>query len=102
MLNEIDDISEITQYLNGLALDQWEYADDAPSPGEAECQIVRLMLSRDSKKELKEMNTEILYKSDGNYYIEEIIPGEYSDRGEFKTYYQVSEEIANYILSYLE
>lgn len=102
LLNEIDDISEITQYLNGLALDQWEYADDAPSPGEAECQIVRLMLSRDSKKELKEMNTEILYKSDGNYYIEEIIPGEYSDRGEFKTYYQVSEEIANYILSYLE
>lgn len=102
LLNEIDNISEIAQYLNGLALDQWEYADDAPSPGEAECQIVRLMLSRDSKKELKEMNTEILYKSDGNYYIEEIIPGEYSDRGEFKTYYQVSEEIANYILSYLE
>lgn len=102
LLNEIDNISEIAQYLNGLALDQWEYADDAPSPGEAECQIVRLMLSRDSKKELKEMNTEILYKSDGNYYIEEIIPGEYSDRGDSITHYQVSEEIANYILSYLE
>ena len=103
LLNEIDDISEIAQYLNGLALNQWEYADNVPNPREVECQIVRFMLSRDSnKKELKEMYTQILYKSDGNYYIEEIISGEYSDRGEFKTYYQVSEEIANYILSYLE
>lgn len=103
LLNEIDDISEIEQYLNGLALNQWEYVDNAPNPREVECQIVRFMLSRDSnKKELKEMYTQILYKSDGNYYIEEIIPGEYSNRGEFKTYYQVSEEIAKYILSYLE
>ena len=100
LLNEIDDISEIAQYLNGLALDQWEYADNAPNPEEVECQIVRFMLSRDNKKELKEMDTQILYKSNGNYYIEEIIPGEYSDRGEFITYYQVSEEIAKYILSY--
>ncbi len=60
------------------------------------------MLSRDSKKELKEMYTQILYKSDDNYYIEEIISGEYSNRGEFKTHYQVSEETAKYILSYLE
>ncbi len=103
LLNEIDDISEIAQYLNGLALDRWEYADDAPNPEEVECQIVRFMLSRHSnEKELKEMDTQILYKSDGNYYIEEIIPGEYSDRGEFITHYQVSEEIAKYILSYLE
>lgn len=103
LLNEIDDISEIAQYLNGLALDRWEYADDAPNPEEVECQIVRWMLSRHSnKKELKEMDTQILYKSDGNYYIKEIIPGEYSDRGEFITHYQVSEETARYILSYLE
>ena len=102
LLNEIDDISEIAQYLNGLALDQWEYADNAPTPGEVECQIVRFMLSRDNKKELKEMDTQILYKSDGNYYIEEIIPGEYSDRGDIITHYQVSEEIAKYILSYLK
>ncbi len=102
LLNEIDDISEIAQYLNGLALEQWEYADNAPNPEEVECQIVRFMLSRDNKKELKEMDTQILYKSNGNYYIEEIIPGEYSDRGEFITYYQVSEEIAKYILSYIE
>ena len=103
LLNEIDDISEIAQYLNGLALDQWEYIDNALYPREVECQIVRFMLSRDSnKKELKEMYTQILYKSDGNYYIEEIIPGEYSNRGEFKTHYQVSEEVAKYILSYLE
>ena len=102
LLNEIDVISEIAQYLNGLALNQWEYVDNAPDPREVECQIVRFMLSRDSKKELKEMYTQILYKSDGNYYIEEIIPGEYSNRGEFKTHYQVSEEIAKYILSYLE
>ena len=103
LLNEIDDISEIAQYLNGLALNQWEYADNAPNPGEVECQIVRFMLSRHSnEKELKEMNTQILYKSDGNYYIEEIIPGEYSDRGDSITHYQVSEEIAKYILSYLE
>ena len=102
LLNEIDDISEIAQYLNGLALDQWEYTDNAPKPGEVECQIVRFMLSRDNKKELKEMDTQILYKSDGNYYIEEIIPGEYSDRGDSITHYQVSEEIAKYILSYLE
>ena len=101
LLNEIHDISEIAQYLNGLALDQWEYTDNAPNPEEIECQIVRFMLSRDNKKELKEMYTEILYKSNGNYYIEEIIPGEYSDRGEFITYYQVSEEIAKYILSYI-
>ena len=102
LLNEIDDISEIAQYLNGLALEQWEYADNAPNPEEVECQIVRFMLSRDNKKELKEMDTQILYKSNGNYYIEEIIPGEYSERGEFITYYQVSEEIAKYILSYIE
>ena len=102
LLNEIDDISEIAQYLNGLALNQWEYIDNAPNPKEVECQIVRFMLSRDNKKELKEMDTQILYKSDGNYYIEEIIPGEYSDRGDFITHYQVSEEIAKYILSYLE
>lgn len=103
LLNEIDDISEIAQYLNGLALDQWEYVDNVPNPNEIECQIVRFMLSRDSnKKELKEMYTQILYKSDGNYYIEEIISGEYSKRGELKTHYQVSEEIAKYILSYLE
>ena len=102
LLNEIHDISEIAQYLNGLALDQWEYTDNAPNPEEIECQIVRFMLSRDNKKELKEMDTEILYKSNGNYYIEEIIPGEYSDRGEFITHYQVSEEIAKYILSYIE
>ena len=103
LLNEIDDISEIAQYLNGLALDRWEYVDDAPNPEEVECQIVRFMLSRHSnEKELKEMNTQILYKSDGNYYIEEIIPGEYSDRGDIITHYQVSEEIAKYILSYLE
>ena len=103
LLNEIDDISEIAQYLNGLALNQWEYVDNAPNPREVECQIVRFMLSRDSnKKELKEMYTQILYKSDGNYYIEEIISGEYSNRGEFITHYQVSEEIAKYILSYLE
>ena len=102
LLNEIDDISEIAQYLNGLSLEQWEYADNAPTPGEVECQIVRFMLSRDNKKELKEMDTQILYKSDGNYYIEEIIPGEYSDRGDIITHYQVSEEIAKYILSYLE
>ena len=101
LLNEIDDISEIAQYLNGLALEQWEYADDAPNPEEVECQIVRFMLSRDSnKKELKEMDTRLLYESDGNYYIEEIISGEYSDRGDFITHYQVSEEIAAYILSY--
>ena len=82
LLNEIDDISEIAQYLNGLALDRWEYVDDAPNPEEVECQIVRFMLSRHSnEKELKEMDTQILYKSDGNYYIEEIIPGEYSDSG---------------------
>lgn len=103
LLNEIDDISEIAQYLNGLALEQWEYADDAPNPEEVECQIVRFMLSRHSnEKELKEMDTQILYKSDGNYYIEEIISGEYSDRGDSITHYQVSEEIAKYILSYLE
>ena len=101
LLNEIDDISEIAQYLNGLALEQWEYADNAPNPEEVECQIVRFMLSRDNKKELKEMDTQILYKSDGNYYIEEIIPGEYSDRGDSITHYQVSEEIAKYILSYI-
>ena len=101
LLNEIDDISEIAQYLNGLALEQWEYADNAPNPEEVECQIVRFMLSRDNKKELKEMDTQILYKSDGNYYIEEIIPGEYSDRGDIITHYQVSEEIAKYILSYI-
>ena len=101
LLNEIDDISEIAQYLNGLALDQWEYTDNAPKPEEVECQIVRFMLSRDNKKELKEMDTQILYKSDGNYYIEEIIPGEYSDRGDIITHYQVSEEIAKYILSYI-
>ena len=102
LLNEIDDISEITQYLNGLALNQWEYVGNVPNHKEVECQIVRFMLSRDNKKELKEMYTQILYKSNGNYYIEEIIPGEYSDRGEFITHYQVSEEIAKYILSYLE
>ncbi|MEY8335905.1 M56 family metallopeptidase [Lachnospiraceae bacterium 47-T17] len=102
LLNEIDDISEIAQYLNGLALEQWEYADNAPNPEEVECQIVRFMLSRDNKKELKEMYTEILYKSNDNYYIEVIIPGEYSDQGEFITHYQVSEEIAKYILSYIE
>ena len=101
LLNEIDDISEIAQYLNGLALEQWEYADNAPNPEEVECQIVRFMLSRDNKKELKEMCTEILYKSNGNYYIEEIIPGEYSDRGDIITHYQVPEEIAKYILSYI-
>ena len=101
LLNEIDDISEIAQYLNGLALEQWEYVDNAPNPEEVECQIVRFMLSRDNKKELKEMCTEILYKSNGNYYIEEIIPGEYSDRGDSITHYQVSEEIAKYILSYI-
>ena len=79
MLNEIDVISEIAQYLNGLALNQWEYVDNAPNPREVECQIVRFMLSRDSnKKELKEMYTQILYKSDGNYYIEEIIPEIYT------------------------
>ena len=101
LLNEIDDISEIAQYLNGLALERWEYVDDAPNPEEVECQIVRFMLSRDSnKKELKEMDTRLLYESDGNYYIEEIISGEYSDRGDFITHYQVSEEIAAYILSY--
>lgn len=100
--NEIDDISKIAQYLNGLDLSQWKYADNAPNPEEVECHIVRLMLSRDNKKELKEMDTQILYKSDGTYYIEEIIPGDYSDRGDFITYYQVSEETANYILSYLE
>ena len=44
LLNEIDDISEIAQYLNGLALDQWEYTDDAPNPEEVECQS--LLLSR--------------------------------------------------------
>lgn len=98
LLNEIDDISEIAQYLNGLALDQWEYVDNAPNPEEVECQIVRFMLSRDNKKELKEMYTELLYKSNGNYYIEEIIPGEYSDLGNSITHYQVSEEIAKYIL----
>lgn len=102
LLNEIDDISEIAQYLNGLDLNRWEYADDAPNPEEVECQIVRFMLSRDNKKELKEMGTQILYKSNGNYYIEEIIPGEYSDRGDSITHYQVSDEIAKYILSYLE
>ena len=103
LLNEIDDISEIAQYLNGLALDQWQYVDNVPDSGKVECQIVRFMLSRHSnKRELKEMDTQILYKSDGNYYIEEIIPGDYSDQGEFRTYYQVSEEIAEYILSYLE
>ncbi len=103
LLNEIDDISEIAQYLNGLALDQWQYVDNVPDSGEVECQIVRFMLSRHSnKRELKEMDTQILYKSDGNYYIEEIILGDYSDQGEFRTYYQVSEEIAEYILSYLE
>ena len=102
LLNEVDDISEIAQYLNGLALEQWEYVDNAPNPEEVECQIVRFMLSRDNKKELKEMDTQILYKSNGNYYIEEIIPGEYSEQGEFITYYQVSEEIAKYILSYIE
>ena len=102
LLNEIDDISEIAQYLNGLDLGQWEYADHAPKPEEVECQIVRFMLSRDNKKELKEMYTEILYKSNGNYYIQEIIPGEYSDRGDFITHYQVPEEIAKYILSYIE
>ena len=103
LLNEIDDISEIAQYLNGLALDQWQYVDNVPDSGEVECQIVRFMLSRHSnKRELKEMDTQILYKSDGNYYIEEIIPGDYSDQGKFRTYYQVSEEIAEYILSYLE
>jgi hypothetical protein len=102
LLNEIDDISEIAQYLNGLNLEQWEYADNAPNPEGIECQIVRFMLSRHSnKKELKEMDTQILYKSDGNYYIEEIISGEYSDRGESITHYQVSEEIAKYILSYI-
>ena len=102
LLNEIDDISEIAQYLNGLALDQWQYVDNVPDSGEVECQIVRFMLSRHSnKKELKEMDTQILYKSDGNYYIEEIIPGEYSDRGDIITHYQVSEEIAKYILSYI-
>lgn len=101
LLNEIDDISEIAQYLNGLALDRWEYVDDAPKPEEVECQIVRFMLSRDNKRELKEMDTQILYKSNGNYYIEEIIPGEYSDWGDSITHYQVSEEIAKYILSYL-
>ena len=102
LLNEIDDISEIAQYLNGLNLEQWEYADNAPNPEGIECQIVRFMLSRHSnKKELKEMDTQILYKSDGNYYIEEIIPGEYSDRGDIITHYQVSEEIAKYILSYI-
>lgn len=53
-------------------------------------------------KKLKEMYTQILYKSDGKYYIEEIIPGEYSERGEFITHYQVSEETAKYILAYLE
>ncbi len=102
LLNEIDDISEIAQYLNGLALNQWEYVDNAPNPIEVECQIVKFMLSRDGKKELKEMYTQILYKSDGNYYIKEIIPGEYSVRGEFITHYRVSEETAKYILSYLE
>lgn len=102
LFNEIDDISEIAQYLNGLALNQWEYADNAPNPEEVECQIVRYMLSRDNENELKEMDTMILYKSNGNYYIEEIIPGEYSVHGEFITHYQVSEEIAKYILSYLE
>ncbi len=103
LLNEIDDISEIAQYLNGLALDQWQYVDNVPDSGEVKCQIVRFMLLRHSnKKELKEMDTQILYKSDGNYYIEEIIPGDYSDQGEFRTYYQVSEAIAEYILSYLE
>lgn len=101
LLNEIDDISEIAQYLNGLALDRWEYVDDPPKPEEVECQIVRFMLSRDNKRELKEMDTQILYKSNGNYYIEEIIPGEYSDWGDSITHYQVSEEIAKYILSYL-
>lgn len=101
LLNEIDDISEIAQYLNGLALDRWEYVDDAPKPEEVECQIVRFMLSRDNKRELKEMDTQILYKSNGNYYIEEIIPGEYSNWGDSITHYQVSEEIAKYILSYL-
>lgn len=103
LLHEINDISEMAQYLNGLALDRWEYADNAPKPEEVECQIVRFMLSRHSnEKELKEMDTQILYKSDGNYYIEEIIPGEYSDRGEFITHYRVSEETAAYILSYLK
>lgn len=101
LLNEIDDISEIAQYLNGLALDRWEYVDDPPKPEEVECQIVRFMLSRNNKRELKEMDTQILYKSNGNYYIEEIIPGEYSDWGDSITHYQVSEEIAKYILSYL-
>lgn len=102
LLNELDDISEIAQYLNGLALDRWEYVDDAPNPEEVECQIVRFMLSRDNKKGLNEMDTQILYKSNGNYYIEEIIPGEYSDWGDSITHYRVSEEIAKYILSYLE
>lgn len=102
LLQEINDISEMAQYLNGLALDRWEYADNAPDPEEVECQIVRFMLSRDRKKELKEMDTQILYKSGGNYYIEEIISGEYSDQGEFVTHYRVPEEIEKYILSYLE
>ena len=102
LLNEINDISEIAQYLNGLDLSLWEYADHAPDPEEVECQIVRYMLSRDNEKELKEIDTMILYKNNGNYYIEEIIPGEYSVHGEFITHYQVSEKTAKYILSYLE
>ena len=36
LLNEIDVISEIAQYLNGVALNQWEYVDNAPNPGEVE------------------------------------------------------------------
>ena len=53
LLNEIDDISEIAQYLNGLALERWEYVDDAPNPEEVECQSVRFMLSRDSNTSLQ-------------------------------------------------
>lgn len=42
LLNEIDDISEIAQYLNGLALDQWEYADNAPTPEKLNVKLLDL------------------------------------------------------------
>lgn len=96
------DISVITDILNAAQTSNWQEIDQWPDEAKKICTIKKYSLKRKQiEKELVADYIDTIYFYGDEYYIEHRMSGVEGKLDDYVKYYKVSDEIVDYIISYL-
>ena len=92
------DLEEIAAFRNQIKRETWLEMECLPEEKSNICEITIYQLERHTReKNLIENEKLILFETQNQYYIHDIIPNDSEDIDDMETFYSISNDIGNYI-----